>query len=217
MNIDRIDKGLFRLNIPLGTVTTSVYGYVCEQGIALIDSATYDSDVDGYILPMLAELDIRHGDVKFLLLTHDHFDHVGGLRRLMEIFPDAAVGTSFPANLPNRIPLTDGAKILGSLVGVYLPGHTDHCYGFYDTSTRTLLSGDCLQLDGIAKYRDGIWDTSMYIESINKLKRMGIQRIVAAHEYDPLGSTAEGEQAVEHYLDTCVQIAMRKNACNGRD
>lgn len=208
MDIDRIDKGIFRLNVPLGTVTTSVYFYVCEHGTAIIDSATYDSDVDGYIIPAIKELEIPHGDVKYLLLTHDHFDHVGGLLRLTEIFPNAAVATSFPADLPNRMALVDGEPVLGSLVALHLPGHTDHSFGFYDMSTKTLLSGDCLQLAGIGKYRNGIWDTALYVDSINKLKRMGIKRIVAAHEYDPLGSMAEGEQAVKCYLDTCVDIAM---------
>ena len=36
---------------------------------------------------------------------------------------------------------------------------------------------------------------------------MNVARIVAAHEFDPLGSLAEGREAVEIYLSTCAEIA----------
>lgn len=211
MDIDRIDKGIFRLRVPFETLTTSVYFYVCEQGTAIIDSATYPSDVDDYIVPALKECSIQGTDVKFLLLTHDHCDHNGGTQRLSEIFADARIGTSFAIDSPDRMELVDGETILGGLKAVFLPGHTSNSFGFYDAATKTLLSGDCLQLDGIGKYRDGIWNAAVYIDSINKLKHMDIRRIVAAHEYDPLGSVAEGQTAVENYLDACISIAKRKS------
>jgi len=215
MDIDRIDKGIFRLRVPFETLTTSVYFYVCEQGAAIIDSATYPSDVEGYILPALKECGIQRTDVKFLLLTHDHSDHNGGTQHLSEIFSDAKIGTSFAIDSPNRMELVDGETVLGGLKAVFLPGHTSDSFGFYDANTKTLLSGDCLQLDGIGKYRDGIWNVAVYIDSINKLKYMDIRRIVAAHEYDPLGSVAEGKSAVEIYFDTCISIAKTKTLMKG--
>ena len=92
---------------------------------------------------------------------------------------------------------------------VYLPGHTDHSVGFLDLETKTLLSGDCLQLEGIGKYRNGIGFPYLYIESCEKLEKMNISRIVTAHEYDPLGSIADGEAEVEKYLDLCIRIAQK--------
>ena len=76
--------------------------------------------------------------------------------------------------------------------------------GFLDVRTGTLLSGDCLQLKGVGRYRRGVTDKSGYTASVQKLKSMPIRRIVAAHEYDPLGSLAEGEEAVAQYLDCCL-------------
>lgn len=210
MDIDGIDKGIFRLRVPFETLTTSVYFYVCPQGAAIIDSATYPTDVDGYIIPALEALNVRQEDVKHLLLTHNHCDHAGGIVRLAEIFPNATVGTSFETDLPNAVALWDGQTVIGTLRAVHLPGHTGDTYGFYDTATKTLLSGDCLQLDGVGKYRDNIWKPALYIDSVNKLKGMEIKRIVAAHEFDPLGSIAEGEIAVAHYLEQCIAIAQKK-------
>lgn len=207
MIIEKIDNGIYRLRIPFEDLTTTVYFYICQQGVAVIDSATYSSDVDDYIIPALNEIGVKREEVKYLLLTHDHGDHMGGINRLSEVFTEAVIGTSFELDLPNRTDLIDGNIVLGSLMSVYLPGHTNHSFGFYDLKTKTLLSGDCLQLSGVGKYRDGIWDKDLYIASINKLKNMKIERIVASHEYDPLGSIAEGKTQVIHYLDECIARA----------
>ncbi len=207
MNIQKIDNGIFRILIPFEELTTTVYVYVCERGVAIIDSATYASDVDEYIMPALDEINIQYNAVKYLLLTHKHSDHAGGIVRLTEKFPNAIVCTSFNIDLSNRIELFNDKIILGNLMAIYLPGHTEHSFGFFDISTKTLLSGDCLQLNGVGKYRNGIANIDLYISSVNKLKRMDINRIVAAHEYDPFGSTAEGKSSVLRYLNKCYEIA----------
>lgn len=207
MKTEKIDNGIYILKVPFEDLTTTVYFYKCEQEVAVIDSATFSSDVDDYIIPALNEIGVKREEVKYLLLTHDHGDHMGGLKRLSEIFTDAVIGVSFGLDLPNRTDLIDGNTVLGSLMSVCLPGHTNHSFGFYDLKTKTLLSGDCLQLSGVGKYRDGIWNKDLYIASINKLKNMEIERIVASHEYEPLGSIAEGKTQVIRYLDECIALA----------
>ena len=207
MRIDNLGAGLFRVLIPFdGDVTTTVYVALCDNGVALIDSATYPTDVDNYIIPALEELKMPLESVKYLLLTHNHGDHAGGAKRLLELAENAS---SFVFDSPRFSPLTDGEMIGDRLQTVFLPGHTDHSVGFLDLETKTLLSGDCLQLEGVGKYRDGIGFPSLYIESCEKLKKMNISRIVTAHEYDPLGSIADGEAEVEKYLDLCIEIAKR--------
>ncbi len=203
-NMKKIDEGIYRILVPFEDLTTTVYVYTCSEGTALIDSATYPEDADKYIAPALKKSDIK--DIKYLLLSHDHGDHMGGAERLRELYPEAEVGTGFNCNFLNRMELFDNKRILGELYAIHLPGHTDHAYGFYDASTKTLLSADCLQLAGVGKYRNGIADPEKYVASINKLKKMDIERIVAAHEYDPLGSVAEGKKKVLEYLDTCIKI-----------
>ena len=91
-------------------------------------------------------------------------------------------------------------------MSVHLPGHTADSMGYLDLRSHTLLSGDCLQLKGIGKYRNGIGNKDTYIASVNKLRAIDVRRIVAAHEYDPLGSIAEGRAAVDAYLDLCLAV-----------
>ena len=153
------------------------------------------------------ELGVSAERVCALALTHNHGDHGGGLARLAELFPTAAVRALEPLSLPRYTPLADGEMLAGDLQTVHLPGHTSHSVGYLDRRTKTLLSGDCLQLGGIGKYRNGIKYPTFYLESIEKLRAMDIGRIVAAHEFDPLGSLAEGSEAVARYLNECAAIA----------
>lgn len=68
MIIDFIENDIFRLKISFEVFTTSVYFYVCKQGIAIIDCGTYASDVDEYIIPSLNKLNISADAVKFILI-----------------------------------------------------------------------------------------------------------------------------------------------------
>ena len=206
MHTEQLGEGLFRLLVPFEDLNTTVYVVQGEEGVAIIDTATYSEDVDTYILPALETLGIDRADVRYLLLTHDHGDHAGGLERLRTWLPDATVGASFSIDAPRFLPLAEGTCLLGRIRVVELAGHTKNSVGFFDTPTRTLLSGDCLQLGGVGKYRDGISYPILYRASVERLRGMEIERIVAAHEYAPLGSVAEGREAVASYLDACLSF-----------
>lgn len=203
MMAEKIENNVFRILVPFEDLTTTVYVYQCDDGVAIIDSATYGTDVDEYILPALKKLGIPLSQVKYLLLTHDHGDHSGGIERLREVLPEACVMTSYGMGMK----VSDGQRIIGDLAALHLPGHTAHAMGYFDTKSKTLLSGDCLQLKGIGKYRQGVGDKSAYVSTVKRLKAMDIYRIVAAHEYDPLGSIAEGKENVLNYLDKCIEYA----------
>ena len=201
----KLCENLYRIKVPFEDIYSTVYVAVYDGEAIIIDSATLSSDADNYILPALAELGLNTNDVKYLLLTHSHGDHAGGLRRLSELLPEAEIKVACKIFLPNFSPLADNEILLGNLKTIYLPGHTDDTVGFYDISTKTLLSGDCLPQKGVSKYRGRPAYPDLYKKSIEKLKGMDIERIVAAHEYDPLGSIAEGKDAVNGYLDLCLQ------------
>ena len=201
--LQKIDRNLYRVLIPFERITTTVYLAVYEEGAAVIDAATTPSDAEDYILPALHRLGVVP-DVRWLLLTHTHGDHAGGLARLSELLPRARVGFFAPVEGVASAILVDGEVLLGGLRAVHLPGHTADAVGYLDMASGTLLSGDCLQLDGVDIYRSGIGDPVSYRDSVEKLRGMDIRRIVAAHEYDPLGSIAEGREAVLRYLDRCL-------------
>ena len=173
MKFEKIGDGIFRILIPFeGWVCTTVYVVLDGDRAFLIDSATYPSDIDGYVLPALSELGIGGEAVECLLLTHFHSDHVGGAERLMEAFPNMAVmgGASDDTSAVSGLALSgrysrlsDGKMIGERLMAVALAGHTRDSFGFFDVKTGTLLSGDCLQQRGIGKYRNGVAHPEAYM------------------------------------------------------
>lgn len=205
MLTEQIAKGILRLKVPFEDLYTAVFFVECEDGVSVIDSATTSSDVDTVILPALRELSVIPTR---LLLTHSHGDHAGGAKRLLEHYPDMTVHTLEPLSLPRFIPLCDGDTLGGTLQMIALLGHSKYSVGYLHMPTNTLLSGDCLQLAGVGKYVNGIRYPEPYLRSIERLKQMDIQRIVASHEYAPLGSTAEGREGVLAYLDECERICL---------
>ena len=203
--LTKLSDGLYRLYVPFEELYTAVFFAVCDEGVAIIDSATYPSDVEEYILPALSSLGIRSEQIRFIALTHKHGDHSGGAPRLSVLLPSAQVVASEPPKGLAYTEIGDGDIILGSLQVLLLPGHTERSVGYLDLRSKTLLSGDCLQLGGIGKYRNGIKHPELYRASVERLRGMNINRIVASHEYDPLGSTAEGREEIEKYLDCCLE------------
>jgi len=207
MSLQKVEEGIWRVIIPFEDITTTVYILEYDEGVAIIDSGKYPSDVDGYVMPACLKLGIDAERVRFILLTHTHSDHAGGLLRLCELFPLARVGFISELCASRYSKISDGEVLLGGLRVVLLPGHTADSTGYFDLRTGTLLSGDCLQLRGIGKYRQGVKYPDLYKKSLGRLREMGIRRIVASHEYDPLGSVALGAAAVGEYLDECIRAA----------
>lgn len=204
---ERIDEGLYRLRIPFEELNTTVYLVLLDGGAALIDAASDEGDVVNYVLPALEKLGIPPEAIKLLLLTHSHGDHAGGLSALRTWIPHAKARSMTPFDLSDFMLLHDGDLIGGRLEVIHLPGHTEESCGYFDKKTKTLLSGDCLQLAGVGKYIHGINNRGLYRSSVRRLMNMDILRIVAAHEYVPLGSIAEGKGAVRDYLEACLSLS----------
>lgn len=201
-SLEEISDGIFRLLIPFEDLTTTVYIEKRDTGVGIIDCATYPEDVDEYILPAILALSLSPRDLRYIALTHRHGDHAGGRHRAREIFPSATLYAHENEKVDDATHVSDGDAV-GGFVAIHLPGHTTGSLGFLDMASGLLLSGDCLQLRGIGKYRGGVLYPDLYRASIARLRGMGLSRIVAAHEYDPLGSIADGA-AVAEYLDECI-------------
>ncbi|WP_257311022.1 MBL fold metallo-hydrolase [Geothrix fuzhouensis] len=82
----------------------------------------------GHLAEQLAAAGVAASDIDLILITHDHFDHIGGLLKAdgTRVFPKAvlrvarrehAFWTEDPARLPER--LRDRAPRLKALFGVY--------------------------------------------------------------------------------------------------
>ena len=149
------------LQLPLGPLQTNCYLVACKE---TMNAAVVDPSWDGR---KIAEIATERGySISHILLTHAHFDHVGGLADLAEatkapiyIHPEAmpmlerASDSAARFNLPLPTPppadktLAEGDMIeVGNLKleVLFTPGHAPGHVSFYLRDHNVLLDGDVL-------------------------------------------------------------------------
>ncbi len=170
---------------PLGPLQTNCYLVGCEQ---TQNAAVIDPSWNG---PGIAEAAEQDGwQISHILLTHSHFDHVGGLADLkaatnapVYIHADAVkmlnqanvmasmFGMTIKAPPPPDELLTPGQIIeVGELKlhTLFTPGHAPGHVSFYLPEFHIVFDGDVLFRDSIGRYDfpDSDYDTLM--NSINQ-------------------------------------------------
>lgn len=166
-------KDIYRLKVPFETVYTSVFLIKTPQGGLLVDSATTDFDVDSYIVPALDELGIGEDELCGIVITHNHSDHAGGLKRLTEVFP-------------KLVAITKDTELFDEVEIYPLGGHTTDFLGVLDRRSGTLISGDGIQGAGIGRYRCMLQDKKMYRQTLDRIEEdTEIQNLLFSHAYEP--------------------------------
>jgi hydroxyacylglutathione hydrolase len=135
--------------------------------------------------PVLGHL----GDAKldYILCTHHHGDHVGGVDELREATGAKVVGYSGDAHrLPSpEITVEDGGTFrLGESVAkvFFIPGHTLGHVAFWFESARALFCGDTLFSLGCGRLFEG--SASQMWASLSRLRSLPeATRVFCAHEY----------------------------------
>ena len=211
-NLTQINEHIYRLTIPYKDIFTTIYTVRTPQGVLLFDTASWDSDVEAYILPFLKEVGVAPEELKYIFVSHNHTDHAGGLTELLKVYPEATVLSRSPKLREKHQAYhchghEDGDVLMEVLQVVTIPGHTKDCSAILDTRTKTLISGDCLQSYGIRG--SGTWAANInypaeYVQAIEKVRTLDIESIVTAHDYDPQGYRADGKVAVKCNLDACI-------------
>ena len=135
--------------------------------------------------PVLNYMTKNSLELKFILVTHHHPDHTGGIRDLKKHNPDCKVYG--PAN--EQISMVDdflaeGDNVnLGSL-GKYhildIPGHTAGHIAYYDE--KSAFVGDTVFAVGCGRLFEGT--PAQMVNSLNKIKSLPESiRLYCAHEY----------------------------------
>lgn len=210
---EMVNENIGRLKIPFEDIFTTVFLIKTEEGAVLFDTATYPTDADEYIVPALKAAGVDANSLAYIVISHSHRDHAGGLARLLEIYPDVTVvGRSEKLRDESKaakwiIP-DDETEICGVLRTVMMTGHSPDSMGVIDTRTKTLVSGDSLQLYGI--FGSGKWGANIpfpteHFSVLDKLRSMDIESVFASHDYHSLGWRADGREAVLAYLNECAQ------------
>ena len=187
---------IYRLKIPFDTVYTSVFLIELGEGLALVDCATTSTDVDGYIAPALSALGYSLFDIDYLVITHNHSDHAGGLARICELAP--------------TVTIVREVRALSRDVSTYsLPGHTEDFIGVFDSRSKALISGDGLQGAGVDKYRCSLQSKSAYIKTLEKIKEdESIEILLFSHAYEPwYKDSLFGRENVTDCLLKCAKYA----------
>lgn len=154
--------------LPLGPIQTNCYIAGCEQtkeGVVIDPSADPDR--------ILAEIKDSELEIKYILLTHAHFDHILAAGPLLEAVQ--APMALHPLDLP-LLRNSGGAKFFGipqipptpepdmelaegdaitfgdyTLQVLFTPGHTTGHVSFYEPSARVIFDGDVLFAGGIGR------------------------------------------------------------------
>lgn len=199
--MERLIDNIYRICVPFDNIYTSVFVIKCGEKNIVFDCATTEDDVKDYIYPELKNADIVPD---LIVISHSHSDHSGGLKTLCAYYPNAEVAMfseQLKAETPNSRLLKDGEELYGVLKFLNLKGHSEDSLAVLDKRSNTVLTFDCVQLEGVGCYRSGIGNAEEYEKSLERIKNTGVENLIASHEYDPLGSTAYGRNAVEEYLD----------------
>ena len=208
----KINENIFRLTIPYKDIFTTVYLIKTSKGSMVFDMATTDEDVEDYIIPFLAEAGVTD-DKLYFFVSHNHGDHAGGLKRLLQEYPDACI-ISRSNELKelykdyNFIMPEDNQVLLDDLKAIAIPGHTYDSCGILDTRTNTLITGDSLQFYGI--YGSGDWACNIrlpieHMEALDKLRNLAVDTVYMAHDYHPCGYVLCGNDNINSTLDLCIE------------
>ncbi|MEW8691627.1 MAG: hydroxyacylglutathione hydrolase [Candidatus Thiodiazotropha endolucinida] len=136
--------------------------------------------------PVLAWLEQQDCDLSAILITHHHYDHVGGIAELREAYPDIEVYG--PANESIRgvtHPLEEGdrpriAGLNANLQVLEVPGHTQGHIAYFGEGA--LFCGDTLFTAGCGRVFSGTFE--QLSDSLQRIAALpGDTSIYCAHEY----------------------------------
>ncbi|WP_072342451.1 MBL fold metallo-hydrolase [Devosia enhydra] len=190
-----------------------------SEGLALIDagSGPHLDATAGRLEGHLRDLGIAHEAIGFVIMSHLHADHVGGLvdRDGARMFPKArmllhaeeaaywsraepgAAGDHHPADLTGlalkaygetATTFTDGAEILPGITAIHLPGHTPGHSGF---------------LIGQGARRLFIWGDVVHLPEV----QLAHPEITTIYDHDPAGAEASRRRAFAMAADNGLTVA----------
>ena len=137
--------------------------------------------------PVIKYLENNKIDLKFILNTHHHYDHVGGNQKLKEKYGANVIGFKEDKDkIPGIDILVDDQEVWKyedfEAKIVHIPGHTLGHICFYFYNEKSVFTGDTLFSLGCGKIFEGT-HTQMF-DSLKKLKELPHEtKIFCGHEY----------------------------------
>ena len=171
------------MNIDIIPCLNDNYSYLIKDDqtntVAIIDPSEFG--------PCNGKIDLKYKKLDFILITHHHFDHVGGNDELKKKYGSKILGFEKDEK---RIPgvdilLKDGQEFrIGNLnfKTIFIPGHTSGHIAFYFEKEKVVFTGDTLFSLGCGRLFEG--SHQQMFDSLNKIKSLpGDTKIYCGHEY----------------------------------
>ena len=169
-------------NISIIPCLNDNYSYICfdNKNDAFVVDPSEFKPVDEYISNNQLNL-------KYVLNTHHHFDHVGGNYELKQKYNCKVIGSKLDEN---RIPevdilLKEGEKWKfkeDAAQIIEIPGHTTGHIAFYFSNQKIVFTGDTLFSLGCGRLFEGT--PEMMWNSLQKLRNLPDDtKIYCGHEY----------------------------------
>jgi len=151
------------------------------------------------------EILTRHNlKAKYIVATHAHIDHVGGIEKLqratgatvlmhrddLPLYQNMAIQAALlGVRAPGAVKVDDLLKLgdvlrWGSLAleVMHTPGHSPDHVAFWHESSRTLFSGDLIVLgSSVMIHSSGGGDLAQYLSSLARLQALHPKRLLPAH------------------------------------
>lgn len=188
-----VEEVVREMNLPAGLagpepMISDVRCYVVAQpsGIVVIDTGM--PDAADAILDGVEALGGTLSDVRDIVLTHLHMDHVGSLFTIAEQAPLASIYAGGPDSPDIRSPrkvqaLEDGESVQDLLI-LSTPGHTAGHVSVFHEGSGTLFIGDAAATDRGSVVRSPAAftsDASRAEESLERIAALAPDRILFAH------------------------------------
>jgi len=135
--------------------------------------------------PVLNYLEDNSLSLEYIIITHHHPDHVGGIRSLKNAFPNLKVFGPANERIPEnnfRLKQDDEVDLgdLGKYKVIDVPGHTAGHIAYYGENS--LFIGDTVFACGCGRLFEGT--AAQMVNSFEKIKQLPSETLIyCAHEY----------------------------------
>lgn len=181
----------------VGAKWVSAWLYVTDQGLILIDSLY--GDLTDLAIENIRTLGFDPNDISYLIVTHAHYDHVGGARRFQDEFgavvmmtetdwqmtTEPAIYQEYPTPI-RHLAANDGSTLtLGreQLQFFETPGHTPGVLSLAFTVYDDGYPREAFMFGGVGLNFSGVERTESYINSVERLQKMrGVEVNIPNHE-----------------------------------
>ena len=171
----------------VGAKWVSAWLLETDQGLILFD--TLYGELTDLMIDGIRELGFDPNDIRYVVVTHAHYDHIGGAKRMQDEFGAVVLMTAedwdmvdedpvyreYPKPMRHLLVTDNGTVNLGrtGLRFIKTPGHT---VGVASTRFTVYDNGfpfQAFMFGGVGLNFEGVERTEMYIASVKRLQQMG--------------------------------------------